>query len=128
MLPSHMDEGAPIAYEVLNEGVPVYASDGESLGTVEHVIAAPDEDIFHGIIMRVEAGRRFVAAEHIAALHEQGVDLRIDAATASTLPEPDDAAPAWRIKEPGVKPSRWRRLLDELEGVAPTRRDWSKED
>ena len=36
-----MDEGMAIAYEVLDEGVPVYSSDGELLGTVEHVVAAP---------------------------------------------------------------------------------------
>ncbi len=118
----------PIAYEVLDEGVPVYSSDGELVGAVEHVVAAPAQDIFHGIVIRVGADRRFVAADQVAALHERGVDLGIDAATARTLPAPGGAAPAWRVREPGVKPSRWRHLLDELEGVAPTRRDWTKED
>ena len=123
-----MDEGAAIAYEVLDEGVPVYASDGESVGTVEHVVAAPAEDIFHGIIIRAQAGSRLIAADLIASLHERGVDLRIDARAVETLPEPHGGAPAWRVHEPGVRPSRWRHVLDELEGVAPTRRDWSRED
>jgi hypothetical protein len=123
-----MDEGLPIAYEVLEEGVPVYSSGGEQVGSVAHVIAAPAADIFHGLIVRTEAGARFVAADQIASLHERGVDLRIDSAAASALPEPEGGAPAWRVHEPGVKPSRWRRLLDELEGLAPSRRDWSKED
>ena len=117
-----------IAYEVLDEGVPVYSSDGELAGTVEHVVAVPAQDIFHGIVIRAGAGSRFVAADQVASLHERGVDLRIDAATARTLPAPGGSAPAWRVREPGVKPSRWRHLLDELEGVAPTRRDWTKED
>ena len=47
-----MDEGLPIAYEVLERGVPVYASGGEQVGTVDHVVAAPEEDIFHGIVMQ----------------------------------------------------------------------------
>jgi hypothetical protein len=123
-----MDEGLPIAYELLGDGVPVYSSDGELLGTVEHVVAAPAQDIFHGIVMSTEAGRRFVAADQIASVHERGVDLRIAAGAAMTLPEPHGAAPAWRVQEPGVRPSRWRHVLDKLEGVATTRRDWTKEE
>jgi hypothetical protein len=120
-----VDEGLPIAYEVLDEGVPVYSSDGEEIGIVDHVIAAPAEDIFHGIIVRAPAGRRFVAADQIGSLHERGVDLRIDAAAAATLPEPEGAAPARRLREPGIKQHPWRKVLDLLEGRAPTRRDWT---
>jgi len=123
-----MDEGLPIAYEVLDDGVPVYSSDGELVGTVEHVVAAPAEDIFHGIVISAEAGRRFVAADQVASLHERGVDLRIDAAAAATLRGPHGAAPAWRVQQPGIRPSRWKHVLDRLEGVAPTRRDWTKDD
>ena len=46
-----MDEGLPIAYEVLEKGVPVLASDGEQVGTVHHVVAAPEKDIFHGLVI-----------------------------------------------------------------------------
>jgi hypothetical protein len=123
-----MDEGQPIAYEVLDEGVPVFASGGETVGTVAHVIAAPAEDIFHGVVARTASGERFIEAADIAALHERGVDLNIGAAAVAELPAPEGGAPAWRVTEPGIKPSRWRHLLDELEGKAPTRRDWSAED
>jgi hypothetical protein len=123
-----MDEGLPIAYTVLEKDVPVYASDGEQLGTVDHVVSAPAEDIFHGIVMRAGGVRRFVAADQIASLHEHGVDLRIDGATAAALPEPHGAAPAWRDREPGVKPSRWSHLLDRITGSDPRRRDWTRED
>jgi hypothetical protein len=54
-----MDEGFPIAYQVLERDVPVYASGGEMLGTVDHVVAAPDQDIFHGIVMADGKDRRF---------------------------------------------------------------------
>jgi sporulation protein YlmC with PRC-barrel domain len=122
-----MDEGLPIAYEVLDKGVPVYSSDGESVGTVDHVVAAPDEDIFHGIVMHTGSGRKFVAADDVASLHEHGVDLRIDAAAVAGLPEPHGAAPARRINEPGVKPSRWRELVDMLTGSRPHSREWTDE-
>lgn len=123
-----MDEGYPIAYEVLESGVPVYASGGEQVGTVDHVIAAPEEDIFHGIVIRAEGSRRFVAADQIVSLHERGVDLRIDAAEAGALPEPGGAAPAWRVHEPGVKPSRWKAMVDLLGGRGRHRQDWNRED
>lgn len=123
-----MDEGSPIAYQVLDEGIPVYASDGVQLGTVDHVVAAPAEDIFHGIVIRVEGVRRFVDADQVASLHERGVDLRIDSSTAATLPEPHGAAPAWRDREPGVKPSRWTHLVDLISGRDPRKRDWTEEE
>jgi Uncharacterized protein conserved in bacteria (DUF2171) len=122
-----MDEGAPIAYEVLDEGVAVFSSDGQSIGTVEHVISAPAEDIFHGIIMRLGEEHRFVAADQIAAIHERGVDLRIDAAEAAQLPNPQGAPGEWRVQQPGVKPSPWKHLLDMLTGADPRQRNWTKE-
>ena len=106
-----MDEGLPIAYEVLETGVPVYASDGQQIGTVAHVIAAPEEDIFHGIVLDCERGPRFVPADEVAS-----------------LPEPEGGAPAWRVAEPGVKPSPWRRFLDLVEGKDPRARGWDEED
>jgi hypothetical protein len=123
-----VDEGYPIAYEVLESGVPVYASGGEQVGTVDHVIAAEEKDIFHGIVIRAERSRRFVAADQIVSLHERGVDLGIDAAEAGTLPEPGGAAPAWRVHEPGVKPSRWKEMVSFLGGKGRHRGEWDRED
>ncbi len=123
-----VDEGLPIAYEVLDQGVPVYASDGEQVGTVDHVISAPSEDIFHGIVMRAEGGRRLVAADQVASLHEHGVDLRIDAAAAAALIEPRGGAMALRFRDPGGKPSRWTHILDLLSGKDSRQRDWTEED
>jgi hypothetical protein len=109
-----VDEGLPIAYEVLAEGVPVFASGGEEVGTVEHVVAAPEEDIFHGIVFQAEDGSRFVHADQIASLQE--------------LPSPHGGAPAWRVNEPGVEPTQWRRLVDLIMGRDPRSRSWSTED
>jgi sporulation protein YlmC with PRC-barrel domain len=123
-----MDEGLPIAYEVLESGVPVYASGGEQVGTVAHVIAAPEEDIFHGIVLQTEQGERFLPADQVASLHERGVDLRIDRQAVAELPEPEGGAPAWRLEEPGVKPSPWQRFKDLFVGKDPRARNWEEED
>ncbi len=123
-----MDEGLPIAYEVLERGVLVYASDGEQVGTVDHVVAAPEEDIFHGIVFRSGRGPLFVAADDVASLHERGVDLRIDAAAVATLEPPHGGAPAWREREPGVKPGRWQHFVDLVTGKDPRSRNWEPED
>ena len=104
------------------------------MGTVDHVVAAPSVDIFHGLVIRTSAsarspsaGQRFVAADQIESLHERGVDLRIDAAAVAGLPEPHGAAPARRILEPGVKPSRWKHLVDMVTGAQRGKGDWTDE-
>jgi hypothetical protein len=112
---------------VLESGVPVYASGGEQVGSVAHVVAAFEQDIFHGIVLNSEQGQRFVAADQVASLHERGVDLRIDRAAAAALPEPEGGTPAWRAEQPGVKPSPWRRFLDLMEGKDPRARGSDEE-
>jgi hypothetical protein len=122
-----VDEGVPIAYQVLDDDVPVYAAGGVQVGTVDHVVAVSAQDIFHGIVLRVDGGQRFVAADEVASLHERGVDLVISAAAVAELPEPHGAAPAWRDRDPGVKPSRWTHLVDLVTGKDPRRRNWTED-
>ena len=117
-----VDEGLPIAYEVLEKGVPVLASDGEQVGTVHHVVAAPEEDIFHGLVISTPAhGRRFVEAADVASLHEHGVDLRIDSAAAQSLPEPGGGAPVFD-EDPGEMKG-WHHWAHK----ATMRGDWKRE-
>jgi uncharacterized NAD(P)/FAD-binding protein YdhS len=123
-----VDEGPPIAYLLLEEGVPVYAADGSSVATVDHVVAAAEEDIFHGLVIRTEGGSRFVAADQVASLHERGVDLRIDAASVTGLPHPHGDAPDLRIKDPTVKTKRWKEVLDMVSLKGYLSRDWRDED
>jgi hypothetical protein len=123
-----MDEGLPIAYQVLDRGVPVMALGGEVIGTVDHVVAAEHEDIFHGIVMAGAGGPQFIAADQVASLHELGVDLNIDAAQAALLPAPHGGAPTFRVHEPGVKPSRWEHLLDRMGPSHGFKHNWSSED
>jgi hypothetical protein len=123
-----VDEGAPIAYQVLDEGVPVYAADETKIGTVDHVVAAPDEDIFHGLVIRTDAGRRFVPADQVTSLHERGADLSIRADEVAQLPEPHGGIPSLEIKDPTAKTHRWKEILSMVKGRGYLGSDWSDEE
>ncbi|HKH79291.1 MAG TPA: hypothetical protein VK272_13730 [Solirubrobacteraceae bacterium] len=117
-----MDEGLPIAYQMLDAGVPVLASDGEQVGTVGSVLAAPEEDVFHGLLINTPGhGIRFVEAASIASLHEHGVDLRIDSAAARSLPAPEHSAPVY--DEDPTRQQGWRHWVHVITG----RNDWNHE-
>jgi hypothetical protein len=117
-----MDEGLPIAYEVLEKGVPVLSSDGRQIGTVHHVVAAPEQDIFHGLVIATPvSGRRFIEAADIASLHERGVDLKIDSAAAQSLPEPGGGAPVYD-EDPATQ-KKWSHLARKYTG----RSDWHRQ-
>jgi hypothetical protein len=119
-----VDKGLPIAYHVLEKGVPVYASGGEKVGRLDRVVAEPELDIFHGLVVRVGRGRRFVAAEQVASLHERGVDLSIDAREVAALPEPHGAALIGRNGEPRARRGALRELMDRLRGRGGGDRGW----
>lgn len=87
------DRGAPIAYLALEEGTDVFASDGERIGTVEHVLADERADIFDGLIVDTRTGPggwRFADALEIESIHERAVVLKLDSAAAANLPKPDE--------------------------------------
>jgi hypothetical protein len=116
------DLGAPASYLVLEKGTPVYSSDGEGLGEIEHVLADPEADIFDGIVIDrsvLPGGHRFVDAPRIDSIHERGVVLALDAAAAESLPEPS-ANPA--ALEPDPEDFVEREWDDELE--QKLRRAW----
>ncbi len=117
-----MDEGLPVAYTLLDKGVAVLAVDGEQVGTVQSVLAAPEEDVFHGLLIDTpHGGTRFAAADVIASIHEHGVDLRIDALAAAGLPGPEHAAPVY--DEDPAKQTKWSHWAHRLTG----RSDWHRE-
>jgi sporulation protein YlmC with PRC-barrel domain len=120
---AEIDEGFPIAYEVLDKGVAVMASDGTQVGTVHHVVAAPEKDIFHGLVVSVPGqGLRFVEAADVASLHERGVDLRIDVTAANSLPEPSGGAPVYE-EDPSAMSKGWHRWIQKATGHS----DWKRE-
>ena len=85
------DLGHPVAYLVAKKGIPVFSSDGEKLGRVIKVQAAPEANMFDGIVFdttRGPGGHRFVDAPEVDGIFERGVVLKIDAAEAADLPKP----------------------------------------
>jgi hypothetical protein len=117
-----MDEGLPISYQLLDKGVPVLARGGEQVGTVVSVLSAPEEDVFHGLLIDTsQGGIRFVPADSIGALHEHGVDLRIDSTAAMALSGPEHDAPVY--DESPDRQEKWRHWVHRLTG----RNDWHHE-
>jgi hypothetical protein len=117
-----MDEGPPIAYPMLDRGVPVLASGGDQVGTVKCVLADAAEDVFHGLLIDTpHGGVRFVEADSVASIHEHGVDLRIDSTAALSLPAPEHAAPVF--DEDPERQQRWRHWVHRMTG----RSDWHHE-
>jgi len=114
------DLGPPISYLALPEGVPVRSSDGHDVGRVEHVLADPEHDIFDGLVVDARGRRLFVDAPQVAALHERGVLLDLDAETAARLPEPTPSPAALSATPDDTVPDglgdKLRRAWDYLSG------------
>jgi hypothetical protein len=83
----------------LEAGAEVVTSDGASIGKVEHVLAAVDEDVFDGLVVDTRpgpGGMRFVDADQVDEIYEHAVVLRVSEQEAEQLPEP---APAPAVME-----------------------------
>jgi hypothetical protein len=91
------DYGAPGSYLTLEEGTPVFSSDGARFGVVAHVLAVPDEDIFDGIVVETDAGHRFADAPQVDEIYEHGVALTLTMDEAARLPEPSENPAAMSV-------------------------------
>ncbi len=81
------DYGHQIAYTLVEEGLPVVASDGAEVGTVKRVLHDEGADIFDGIVVSTPDGERFVDAPEVEGLYERAVVLTLPASVAAALPE-----------------------------------------
>jgi hypothetical protein len=84
------DLGHPVSYLVAKRGIPVFSSDGQKLGRVVEVSAAPEANMFDGIVFdttRGPGGKRFVDAPEVGQIYERGVVLTIEAAEVDALPK-----------------------------------------
>jgi hypothetical protein len=86
------DDARRISYQALAKGVPVRASEGEVIGTVEHVLEVPELDVFDGIVLNTSDGLRFADADQIADITDRYVVLRLPAADTERLGRPDGPA------------------------------------
>jgi hypothetical protein len=118
-----MDLGLPSSYEALEPGTKVFSSDGEEVGTVLHVLAVEEEDVFDGIVIAEHlgsGGHRFADADDIQEIHENGVLLKLSGEAAAQLPVPS-ANPAVMRDDPaeggpGRLSAKLRRAWDLLSG------------
>jgi len=117
------DLGAPASYLTLAEGMPVYSSDGEQLGKIEHVLADPDVDVFDGIVLDTSVlpgGQRFADATQVAECYERGVVLTVETAAAERLPEPSKNPAQMEVGPDDVVPDqlhdKLRRAWDRISG------------
>lgn len=107
------DLGAPVSYLVLAEGVPVFALDGEEVGTVAHVLADPEADVFDGLVV----GDRLADSDQVAEIHERGVRLSVVASELHAVSE----SPATMRADPAAGPdgaltAKLRRAWDLISG------------
>jgi hypothetical protein len=83
-----MADSDPIAYEALTKGTLVITVDGTELGKVEHVLADSSLDLFDGIVIKTNAGLRFVSADQVGLITVGKVNTKITDADAADLPKP----------------------------------------
>ena len=93
------DLGAPQSYLVLAEGTRVFDRSGTAAGTVEHVLADEQSDVFHGLVLKTDAGHRFVGGDRVDGIYQHGV---IIAVPADQLPEPSADAAARAADDEGL--------------------------
>jgi hypothetical protein len=84
-----MDEDStPISYMALEIGTPVRSSSGTEIGTVEHVLQIPEEDLFDGIVVTTKNGLRFVDRDQILDITKGAVHCSVSDEEAEALPKP----------------------------------------
>jgi len=89
------DDGYAVHYTALERGVPVYASEGEQVGTVAEVWDNQREHIFDGLVIDGSDGkRRFVDAPEVSRTAERAVRLNITAAEVAQLGPPESGGPS----------------------------------
>ena len=135
-----MEAGQPISYEVLERGTAVLSSDGRQIGSVTHVLAVPEEDVFDGIVLELHSSgdrrhaggahhghqhhlggeeHRFADADDIDTIHERAVTLKLDSTQCKDLPRPT-ANPAVVREDPADSDSglqsKLRRAWDLISG------------
>jgi hypothetical protein len=117
-----MQTGAPISYEALEPGTPVFSSDEVQVGRVAHVLYDESVDIFDGIVIDEHlgsGGHRFIDSEEVHRIYEHAVILTLDRAQSEHLPEPS-ANPAVMRDDPTEHESglshKLRRAWDMISG------------
>jgi uncharacterized protein YrrD len=81
----------PASYLTLKQGADVISSDGERVGTVEHVLQDEQTDIFDGLVIDIRSGPgglHFVDAPEVGEITQGSVTIAVAAADVEKLPQP----------------------------------------
>jgi sporulation protein YlmC with PRC-barrel domain len=81
----------PASHLTLQTGTEVVSTDGERIGTVDHVLTDEATGIFDGLIIDTSlgpGGLHFADASEVAEIHPDRVVLAIPAAKVDQLPKP----------------------------------------
>ncbi len=84
-----MDAEPAVSYQAAVPGTPVLTRSGNEIGTLEHVLEVPGEDLFDGIVVATEWGLRFIDADQIELITVLHIRCRLDDAQAARLPPPE---------------------------------------
>jgi hypothetical protein len=79
----------PIAWLAVRDGTPVRSADAQTVGTLADLLASEDADIFHGIIVHLDANGRqvFVPADDVTLMTPSYLDVAFTADQLASLPE-----------------------------------------
>ena len=91
-----MTDDAAISYQAVPTGVPVLTRTGREIGTLEHVLQIPEEDLFDGLVVATGGGLRFVDADQVRVITATYVGSTLDDEAAAHLPAPD-GAPVYHV-------------------------------
>ncbi|HEX3561992.1 MAG TPA: PRC-barrel domain-containing protein [Solirubrobacterales bacterium] len=86
-----MDYGEPTSYLAVKKGCAVVSSDGEEIGTVQHVLADEESDVFDGVVIDTQlgpGGLHFVDAPQISECRERAILISVPATEVPDLPKP----------------------------------------
>jgi hypothetical protein len=112
MAGTNIDPEQPVAWRVVPQDVQVRSSDGIPVGTVADLLGSDAEDIFHGLVVKLEDHGRevFIPAEDTALLTGSHVDLSLTAEEVLTLPA-SETEKTYRLGWKGI----FRKKMDWVE-------------
>jgi hypothetical protein len=89
------EDAEPISYQGVALGTPLLSSSGTEFGTLAKVLQIPSEDLFDGVIVDTQAGRRFVDRDQIAEITTRYIKCDLDDDAVTNLPPPS-GSPVYR--------------------------------
>jgi hypothetical protein len=77
-----------VSYQAAVRHSPVLASNGATIGHLEHVLQVPELDLFDGIVISAHDGLRFIDADHVSRITRTRLRTDLSEAQAAELPAP----------------------------------------